>query len=145
MAKVAGTLTEGDVKAFVSKIFKDIGKKVGVKGKHSSVKDMEVIDAVIGYGWNYGATWAAGMIAQSHFRTRHFDGLKRKYQSVLDLISTRGVARSHVDYKNDKLFIQGVCPSQHIKNVIWDQIRSVDPSYGRDLTCDLSVGAGAAA
>jgi LysM repeat protein len=66
------------------------------------------------------------------------DELKQKYQSVLDSIPTRGVVLSHVHVQDVKLFIQGACPSQDIKDEIWNQIESVDSSYG-DLTCDLSV------
>ncbi len=64
--------------------------------------------------------------------------LKQKYQSVLNLIPTRGVVLSHLHVQEDKLFVQGACPSQDIKNEVWNQIKAVDPGY-RDLTCDLSV------
>src|SRR5271165_5533852 len=66
------------------------------------------------------------------------DELKQKYQSVLDLIPTRGVVLSHVHVQDDKLFIQGAAPSDDIKNEIWNAIKAVDESYS-DLTCDLSV------
>jgi hypothetical protein len=66
------------------------------------------------------------------------DELKGKYQSVLNLIPTRGVVLSHLHVQDDKLFIQGACPSQDIKNEVWNAIKAVDASYS-DLTCDLSV------
>jgi LysM repeat protein len=67
-----------------------------------------------------------------------FDELKLKYQSVLNLIPTRGVVLSHLHVQDDKLFIQGASPSQDIKNEVWNEIKAVDASYD-DLTCDLSV------
>lgn len=66
------------------------------------------------------------------------DELKQKYQLVLNLIPTRGVVLSHLHVQDDKLFMQGACPSQDIKNEVWNKIKAVDASYG-DLTCDLSV------
>jgi LysM repeat protein len=64
--------------------------------------------------------------------------LKNKYKSVLDLISQKGVRLSHLHVQDNKLFMQGAAPSEQIKNDIWNQIKSVDSSYG-DLTCDLKV------
>ena len=67
-----------------------------------------------------------------------FDELKEKYQSVLNLIPTRGVVLSHLHVQDDKLFIQGAAPSDDIKNDVWNAIKAVDADYG-DLICDLSV------
>ena len=64
--------------------------------------------------------------------------LKKKYQSVLDLISQKGVRLTHQHVQDNKLFLQGAAPSEQIKNDIWNQIKSVDSSYS-DLTVDLSV------
>jgi nucleoid-associated protein YgaU len=66
------------------------------------------------------------------------DELKQKYQSVLNLIPKEGVVLSHLHVQDDKLFMQGACPSQDTKNAVWNAIKAVDASYG-DLTCDLSV------
>ena len=66
------------------------------------------------------------------------DELKLKYQSVLNLIQQKGVRLAHLHVQNNKLFIQGACPSEEIKNEIWNQVKLVDASFG-DLTCDLSV------
>jgi len=68
------------------------------------------------------------------------DELKLKYQSVLNLIQQKGVRLAHVHVQNNKLFVQGACPSEEIKNAVWNQIKLVDASFG-DLTCDLSVDA----
>jgi LysM repeat protein len=64
--------------------------------------------------------------------------LKNKYKSVLDLIPQKGVHLTHVHVQDNKLFVQGAAPSEQIKNDIWNQIKTVDPSYS-DLTCDLTV------
>ncbi len=66
------------------------------------------------------------------------DQLKKKYESVLQLIKKRGVVLSHLHVQDGKLFLQGAAPSQAIKNQIWDQIKAVDPGYS-DLTADLTV------
>ncbi len=68
------------------------------------------------------------------------DELKLKYQSVLNLIQQKGVRLAHLHVQNNKLFIQGACPSEEIKNAVWNQVKLVDASFG-DLTCDLSVDA----
>jgi nucleoid-associated protein YgaU len=68
------------------------------------------------------------------------DELKLKYQSVLNLIQQKGVRLAHVHVQNNKLFLQGACPSEEIKNAVWNQVKLVDASFG-DLTCDLSVDA----
>ena len=64
--------------------------------------------------------------------------LKNKYKSVLDAVQENGVVLSHVHLQDNKLFIQGAAPSEDAKNTVWNQIKSVDSSYG-DLTCDLTV------
>jgi len=66
------------------------------------------------------------------------DELKTKYQSVLTLIHQKGVKLAHLHVQEGKLFLQGAAPSNDIKNEIWNQIKSVDASFG-DLSCDLSV------
>ena len=66
------------------------------------------------------------------------DELTLKYQSVLNLIQQKGVRLAHLHVQNNKLFVQGACPSEEIKNALWNQVKLVDASFG-DLTCDLSV------
>jgi nucleoid-associated protein YgaU len=64
--------------------------------------------------------------------------LKAKYSSVLNAINQSGVRLSHVHIQDDKLYIEGACGSEAIKNKIWDQVKLVDPTYS-DLTLNLSV------
>lgn len=54
------------------------------------------------------------------------------------MIQQKGVRLAHMHVQDNKLYLQGAAPSDQIKNEIWNQIKSVDPTYG-DLTCDLAV------
>ena len=64
--------------------------------------------------------------------------LKNKYSGALAAIQQQGVRLSHVHVQDNKLFLQGVAPSEDAKNAVWNQIKAADSSY-KDLTCDLSV------
>lgn len=64
--------------------------------------------------------------------------LKTKYRSALDTIQQKGVRLTHLHVQDNKLFIQGVAPSEAAKNDVWNQIKAADSSYS-DLTCDLQV------
>ena len=64
--------------------------------------------------------------------------LKAKYASVLNAINQSGVRLAHVHIQDDKLYIEGACGSEAIKNRIWDQVKLVDPTFS-DLTLNLTV------
>jgi nucleoid-associated protein YgaU len=64
--------------------------------------------------------------------------LKQKYASVLNQIDQQGVQLAHVHIQDEKLYIEGAAGSEAIKNRIWDQVKSVDPSLS-DITLNLSV------
>ena len=64
--------------------------------------------------------------------------LKQKYGSVLNQINQMGVRLTHVHIQDNKLYVEGACGSEAIKNRIWDQAKLVDPSYS-DLTLNLAV------
>jgi nucleoid-associated protein YgaU len=66
------------------------------------------------------------------------DQLKMKYGSVLNAISQSGVRLSHVHIQDNKLYLEGACGTEAIKNKIWDQVKLVDPTYS-DLTLNLTV------
>jgi nucleoid-associated protein YgaU len=66
------------------------------------------------------------------------DQLKMKYGSVLNAIQQSGVHLTHVHIQDNKLYIEGSCPSEAIKNKIWDQVKLVDPTYS-DLTLNLTI------
>jgi len=67
-----------------------------------------------------------------------FDELKNKYSAALAAVKQQGVQLSHLHVQDNKLFIQGVAPSQEAKNEVWNQIKAADSSYS-DVTCDLTV------
>jgi len=64
--------------------------------------------------------------------------LKLKYGSVLNAINQSGVRLAHVHIQDDKLYIEGACGTEAIKNKIWDQAKLVDPSNS-DLTLNLTI------
>ncbi|HTP68156.1 MAG TPA: LysM peptidoglycan-binding domain-containing protein [Dongiaceae bacterium] len=64
--------------------------------------------------------------------------LKLKYGSVLNAINQAGVRLAHVHIQDNKLYIEGACGSEAIKNKIWDQVKLVDPTFS-DLTLNLTV------
>ena len=64
--------------------------------------------------------------------------LKAKYSSVLNSINQSGARLTHVHLQDNKLYIEGGCGSEAIKNKIWDQVKLVDPTYS-DLTLNLTV------
>jgi nucleoid-associated protein YgaU len=64
--------------------------------------------------------------------------MKQKYASVLNFINQQGVRLAHVHIQDNKLYIEGACGTEAIKNKIWDQVKLVDPSF-TDLTLNLSV------
>jgi nucleoid-associated protein YgaU len=66
------------------------------------------------------------------------DQLKLKYGSVLNSINQSGVRLTHVHIQDNKLYIEGACGSEAIKNKIWDQAKLVDPTIS-DLTLNLTV------
>jgi LysM repeat protein len=75
---------------------------------------------------------------------QRFEQLKQKYGSVFNTINQYQVRLSHLHVQDDKVFLQGEAPSQDAKNRVWDQIKSVDPTYS-DLTAHITVNESAAA
>ncbi|HXA67005.1 MAG TPA: LysM peptidoglycan-binding domain-containing protein [Bryobacteraceae bacterium] len=64
--------------------------------------------------------------------------MKQKYSSVLSTIEQQ-IQLSHVHIQDNKLFIQGVAPSEQAKNKVWDQIKQVNANWAQELTADISV------
>lgn len=64
--------------------------------------------------------------------------LKVKYGSVLNSINQLGVRLTHAHIQDNKLYVEGACGSEAIKNKIWDQVKLVDPTFS-DLTLNLSI------
>ncbi len=64
--------------------------------------------------------------------------LKSKYQSVLRLVEQKGLRMHNLHVQDNKLFLKASAGTQDLKNVIWNQIKLVDPSFS-DLTCEILV------
>jgi len=64
--------------------------------------------------------------------------LKSKYQSALRAIEQQQVRLQNLHIQDGKLFVRGIAPSEQAKNLVWDQIKMVDPAYS-DLTADITV------
>jgi nucleoid-associated protein YgaU len=69
--------------------------------------------------------------------------MKQKYAAVLTTIQQQQIRLSHVHIQDNKLFIQGVAPSEQAKNQVWDQIKAVNPNWAQELTADITVDANA--
>jgi LysM repeat protein len=65
--------------------------------------------------------------------------MKQKYATVLSTVEQQQVRLSHVNMQDNKLFIQGVAPSEQAKNKVWDQIKLVNPIWAQEITADISV------
>jgi nucleoid-associated protein YgaU len=67
-----------------------------------------------------------------------FDELKQKYASVFAVVQQQGVRLAQLHVQDNKLFMRGAAPSEAIKNVLWNQIKVVNPAYD-DITADITV------
>ena len=65
--------------------------------------------------------------------------MKQKYASVMTSIQQEQVQLSHVHIQDNKLFIQGMAPSEQAKNKVWDQIKMANPNWAQELTADITV------
>ena len=65
--------------------------------------------------------------------------MKQKYAAVLTVAQQEQVRMTHVHIQDNKLFIQGVAPSEQAKNKVWDQIKQVNPNWAQELTADITV------
>jgi len=73
---------------------------------------------------------------------REIEELVQKYQTVFELARALGVELTSSGIRDGKLWITGKAPSEEMKNRVWDQIITVDPTYP-DLRCEISVNAAA--
>ncbi len=74
---------------------------------------------------------------------KQLEDMKQKYAPVLSTIQQQQVQLSHVHIQDNKLFIQGVAPSEQAKNKVWDQIKLVNSNWAQELVADISVDPGA--
>jgi hypothetical protein len=66
------------------------------------------------------------------------DSLKAKYDSVLRVARGQGVQITDIRQENGRLLIKGIAPSQEAANIVWQEIRRVNPSLN-DITADFQV------
>ncbi len=64
--------------------------------------------------------------------------LKRKYKPVLDRISSAGVQLQNLHLQDGKLFLRGHAKTHGDSNLVWDEIKRVDPNYQQDLQAQLT-------
>ena len=67
-----------------------------------------------------------------------FEELKRKYESALKVLERSGFRMHNLHVQDNKLFLKASAGTQGLKNLVWGEIKSVDPTYA-DLTCDIAV------
>lgn len=68
--------------------------------------------------------------------------MRKRYQSVVDLVNSSGGSVENVHMENDKLLIRAEAPSEQVKNQVWDHIKTVNPAWANDLVADISVRPG---
>lgn len=74
-------------------------------------------------------------------QTDPLPGLRHKYDPVVKLMHSRGVAVQKVEMQGSKLLIRAEAPSAEVKNAVWDEIKKVDAAFA-DLTADITVKPG---
>ncbi len=67
-----------------------------------------------------------------------FEELKSKYSSALKVLERKGFRMHNLHLQDNKLFVKASAGTQELKNLVWGEIKSVDPAYA-DLACDINV------
>jgi len=67
-----------------------------------------------------------------------FEELKGKYKSALKVLERKGFRIHNLHVQDNKLFLKASAGTQELKNLVWGEIKAVDPAYA-DLTCDIAV------
>lgn len=67
-----------------------------------------------------------------------FEELKSKYGSALNVLERKGFRVHNLHLQDNKLFVKATAGTQELKNLVWGEIKSVDPAFA-DLTCDINV------
>jgi nucleoid-associated protein YgaU len=66
------------------------------------------------------------------------DGLKSKYQSVLNLMNDLKVQLKNLHVQGDKLVIRGEAKTKQDSFKVWDQIKRVDKNFAQDLMAEIT-------
>ncbi len=64
--------------------------------------------------------------------------LKRKYQSVLDLMKELKVQLKNLHVQNDKLVLRAEARTKGDMYKVWDRIKAVDSDYALDLAAEIA-------
>jgi LysM repeat protein len=75
---------------------------------------------------------------QKEYGMDRFEELKQKYSSVLTIVQQQGVRLTHLHVQDNKLVMQGAAPSDAIKNMLWNQIKAINPVCD-DITADITL------
>ena len=67
-----------------------------------------------------------------------FEDLKKKYQSVLDMVQQQNVQMKNLHFEGNKLIMKGVAPTQEAANHVWDEIKRINPKLD-DITADFPI------
>ncbi|MDJ1502514.1 LysM peptidoglycan-binding domain-containing protein [Xanthocytophaga agilis] len=71
--------------------------------------------------------------------------LTDKYQPVINLANSKGITNLQVKEQDNVLYIDGIAPSEEVKQQIWDTYGAIDPDYrAGDLVLNLEVAGPAA-
>jgi nucleoid-associated protein YgaU len=67
-----------------------------------------------------------------------FEQLKGKYAPVLGKIQQLGIKLENLHLQDGKLFVKGHAKTHGDSNLVWDEIKRVDPSYAQELTAQFT-------
>src|SRR4029078_7766435 len=67
-----------------------------------------------------------------------FEELKKKYQSVLDVVQQQNVQMKNLHFEGNKLVMKGMAPSVQAANRVWNEIKRINPNLD-DITADFPV------
>jgi nucleoid-associated protein YgaU len=67
-----------------------------------------------------------------------FEDLKKKYQSVLDMVQQQNVQMKNLHFEGNKLIMRGAAPTQEAANHVWDEIKRINPKLD-DITADFPI------
>lgn len=68
--------------------------------------------------------------------------LLSKYQPVTDFMSRNSFQIEHFHIENGKAVLAATAPTEHLKDLAWDEIKKIDPTFA-DLNHNIVVGPGA--
>ena len=69
-----------------------------------------------------------------------FEMFTKKYESVRNIADQQHIQFRNFYVHDDKLFIEGIAPSEEARNSLWDQIRMINPNFD-DIIANIEVDA----